>query len=285
MVPQLGRADNPFRAPPGASAVKRGIVSRVNRFLVPAAAVVALAGRPSPALALDAFEIQVYDGTADRAGAWGLELHVNGVVRGATSAAPPELPPNHQGHLTLEPSYGVTPFWELGGYLQTALLPDGAFEFAGAKARSKLVTTTAWSARSRLGVNVELSGMPRRFEAERWGLELRPIAARDFGRLSVAVNPIVGFPLMGGAATFEPAAQALFVFPGLASFGLEYYGDLGDLTSFAPAREQKHYVFEVANLLRLPSVELNVGVGEGLTATSNAFVAKLILGYTFDRGR
>jgi hypothetical protein len=25
----------------------------------------------------------------------------------------------------LEPSYGVTPFWELGGYLQTALRPDG----------------------------------------------------------------------------------------------------------------------------------------------------------------
>jgi hypothetical protein len=239
----------------------------------------------APALALDAFEIQVYDGTADAAGALGLELHVNDVVRGAVTAPPPELPPNHQSHFTLEPSFGVTPFWELGAYLQTALLPDGRFELAGAKVRSKLVTTPAWSTTLRLGVNVEVSGIPRRYEAERWGLELRPIAARDFGRLRVAVNPIVGLPLGGGPPTFEPAAQALLVFPGLASLGLEYYADLGELTGFAPAREQQHYLFEVANLLRVERFELNVGVGEGLTSASNALVAKAILGYELDRPR
>jgi hypothetical protein len=260
--------------------------SRVTRLLVfAAAAAVAMVARPRPVHALDAFEIQVYDGTANPAGGVGLELHVNDVVRGAVTAEPPQLPPNHQAHFTLEPSYGVTSFWELGGYLQTALLADGTFELAGAKVRSKLVTTPAWSATSRLGVNIEVSGVPRRYEAERWGLEIRPIGSRDFGRLSLAVNPIVGFSLTGGAATFQPAAQALFVFPGLASLGLEYYGDLGDVTSFAPAREQKHYLFEVVNVLRLPHVEVNVGLGEGLTATSNAFVAKLILGYALDPGR
>jgi hypothetical protein len=259
------------------------VVCRAPRLVVlAAAALVALGARP--ALALDAFEIQVYDGTANQAGEAGLELHLNDVVRGETRATPPELAPNHQAHFTLEPSYGLTSFWELGGYLQTALLADGTFELAGAKARSKVVTTPGWSATSRLGFNLEVSGVRSRYEAGRWGLELRPIGARDFGRLSVAVNPIVGFSLTGGPTTFEPAAQALFVFPGVASLGFEYYGDLGSVTAFAPAREQKHYVFEVANLLRLPHVEVNVGVGEGLTATSNAFVAKLILGYVLGAG-
>jgi hypothetical protein len=236
------------------------------------------------ARALDAFEIQVYDGTANPAGAPGLELHVNDVVRGSTTATPPELAPNHQAHFTLEPSYGVTEFWELGAYLQTALRADGSFDFAGVKARSKLVTPPGWSRTRRLGLNVEVSDVPARYEAERWGLELRPIVAQELGRFSVVVNPIVDVALTSGVATFEPAAEVVFAWPRLASLGLEYYADLGDVTNFPGLREQKHYLFEVANLLRVRSLELNLGVGEGLTATSNPFVAKLIVGYQFDPG-
>ena len=235
------------------------------------------------ARALDAFEIQVYDGTSDPAGVPGLELHVNGVASGLTTAPAPELAPNHQVHFTLEPSYGVTSTWELGGYLQTALLPDGTYDFAGAKLRSKLVTSPAWSTRVRLGVNVEVSGLPRRYEAEGWGLEVRPIAAWDVARVRLAVNPIVDVSLTGGAATLEPAAQALYELPGLASAGLEYYAALGSLAGFSPARDQQHYLFEVVNLLAVRGFELNAGVGEGLTATSNPLVAKIILGYVFDR--
>jgi hypothetical protein len=254
--------------------------ARTNVFLV----TVATAGvlPPHDALALDAFEIQVYDGTANASGVPGLELHVNDVVRGSTTAPPSELAPNHQGHFTLEPSYGVTPFWELGCYLQVALRPEGVFDFAGIKLRSKLVTPPSWSTTLRLGVNVEVSDVPRRYEAERWGLEIRPIVARDVGRISVAVNPIVSVPLTGGPPTFEPAADALLVFPALASLGLEYYADFGDVTGWPRAREQRHYLFEVANLLRVRRFELNVGVGEGLTSASNPFVAKLIIGYQLD---
>jgi hypothetical protein len=236
------------------------------------------------ARALDAFEIQVYDGTANPAGVPGLELHVNGVASGLTTAPPPELPPNHQAHFTLEPSYGVTSSWELGGYLQTALQPDGAYEFAGVKLRSKLVTPPQWSERTRLGVNIEVSDLPRRYEAARWGLEVRPIAAWDVARFRFAVNPIVDFPLTGGPASFEPAAQALYEIPGAVSVGLEYYAALGAFTGFSALREQEHYLFEVVNLLAVRGFELNAGVGEGLTAGSNALVAKVILGYVFDRG-
>ncbi|HEY1535285.1 MAG TPA: hypothetical protein VGF76_14760, partial [Polyangiaceae bacterium] len=76
---------------------------------------------PELARAVDPFEIQVYDGTANAPGAPGLELHLNTVPDGRKTAQPPELAPNHQTHLTLEPSLGIEPWWELGGYLQSSL--------------------------------------------------------------------------------------------------------------------------------------------------------------------
>jgi hypothetical protein len=63
--------------------------------------------------------------------------------------------------------------------------------------------------------------------------------------------------------------------------GLEYYGDLGGLFDPAPLRAQQHYVYEVANLLAVRGLELNAGVGEGLTAASNALTVKIILGRAF----
>ena len=83
---------------------------------------------------------------------------------------------------------------------------------------------------------------------------------------------------------FEPATQLLFVFPGVASVGLEHYADFGDFSRSA-LREQQQYLFEVVNVLAIRDFELNAGVGEGLTSASNAFVAKAILGYTFQRRR
>ncbi|HVU51815.1 MAG TPA: hypothetical protein VHL80_14060 [Polyangia bacterium] len=235
------------------------------------------------ARALDAFEIQVYDGTANAPGVFGLELHSNVVASGATTAAPPELPPNHQAHFTLEPSYGLTRWWELGAYFQTALRADGAYDYAGVKLRSKVVTTPEWSARLRLGVNLEVGALPARYEADRLGLELRPIAALDVARLRLAANPIVDVPLTGGAATFEPAAFALYELPGAASFGLEYYASMGPVSDLGGGPGQEHYLYEVANLLAVRNLELNAGVGQGLTRASSALVVKVIVGYAFDR--
>jgi len=48
----------------------------------------------APALAVDAFEIQIYDGSADAPGQAGLEVHVN-------------QPKGGPLHFTLEPSLGV----------------------------------------------------------------------------------------------------------------------------------------------------------------------------------
>jgi hypothetical protein len=239
------------------------------------------------AAALDPFEIQVYDGTANAPGTAGLELHVNRVFNGLTTGASPELPMNHQSHFTLEPSIGLTPFWELGGYFQTALRADGTFDYAGVKLRSKFVTPPHWQPHLRLGVNLELSILPDTYDRGRWGGELRPIVAWENSLWLFAVNPIVDFSFAGPDAsagpTLQPAAMAKVKIADTVAVGLEYYADLGPIAGLAPVRDQAHYLYEAADLISIPHFELNVGVGEGLTGASNAVVAKMILGYVWER--
>jgi hypothetical protein len=57
----------------------------------------------APSRAVDPFEIQVYDGSADPQGVPAIELHVNHVASGLKGAVQPELPQHHQSHFTLEP--------------------------------------------------------------------------------------------------------------------------------------------------------------------------------------
>jgi hypothetical protein len=240
---------------------------------------------PSVARAVDPFEIQVYDGTLADPGTLGAELHANTVVAGQRTTEPPELPMHHQSHFTLEVAYVLTPVWEVGAYFQTAVLPDGSFEYAGDKLRTKFVVPVRADSPFHFGVNVELARIPEHFDRNVWGAELRPIAtwSSPGGALYASINPIVDLALDGldrnDAPSFEPAATLRYVRAQWFSIGLEYYAGLGPIGSWLPARDQEHYVYEVIDVLRWKRVELNLGVGQGLTAASNDFVAKMIVGY------
>jgi hypothetical protein len=252
-----------------------------------AAIALALALVSRNAAAIDPFEIQVYDATANAPGAPGLELHVNRVFSGLTTAASPELPQNHQSHFTLEPSLGITPFWEIGGYFETTLRGDGTFDYAGVKLRSKFVTPPHWQPHLRLGLNLEVSLLPTTYDRDRWGSEIRPIVAWENERWLLVVNPIVDLSYTGPDAsagpTFQPAGMAKVKIADTVAVGLEYYADFGPIADPLPLRQEAHYIYEAADLISVPHFELNAGVGEGLTAGSNAFVAKMIVGYVWER--
>jgi hypothetical protein len=257
---------------------------RVARWALLGPAVAILA-RSSVAGAVDPFEIQVYDATVLAPRTAGVELHSNVVVSGRRASVPPELPAHHQSHFTLEAAMGLPPWWEIGAYLQTALLPDGSFEYAGNKLRTKFVVPARPDSAFRWGVNLELSRLPEHYDRDGWGAEIRPIATWSSagGAVYVSINPIVDFGLAGMGRgqppSFEPAATVCYVIDGLMSFGLEYYADVGPVGRWAPAGEQEHYLFQVINVLRWKRIEINAGVGEGLTEGSNDFVAKTILGF------
>jgi hypothetical protein len=250
-----------------------------------AAALLAALAVAREARAVDPFEIQVYDGTANAVGAVGVELHLNDWATGHRDATPPELPLHGQFHATLEPSFGLMPFWELGAYLQTALRDDGTFEYAGVKLRSKFVTPPKWDAHWRLGVNLELSLLPDTYDHNRWGSELRPIASWESEQWLFAINPIFDQSLAGSDASlgpsFEPALKAARTL-GPVALGLEYYASFGPLGALLPWKEQEHYLYEVVDLLSVEHFELNAGLGEGLTPGSAGVVAKVIVGYTYE---
>jgi hypothetical protein len=249
-------------------------------FAAAAGAVVALAA--PAARAIDPFEIQVYDGSINAPGAAGLELHANTVVSGRRTAPPPELPPHHQSHFTFEPAIGIVAWWEIGAYLQTSLQGDGSYRLAGGKLRSKFMRPTAAPDRLRVGVNLEIARLPQAYDADRWGAEVRPIVGWTAaqGRIALAFNPNLDISLGGPDRTpaFDPALSAAYVIADLVSLGVEYYGSLGPIDGWLPIAEQEHYIFEVVNVLAWRGVEINVGIGEGLTAASNDLIAKAILG-------
>jgi hypothetical protein len=261
------------------------LVPRAVRTSVSAAlAALAFAGS---ARAADPFEIQVYDGTANEPGEAGLELHSNYVANGLRTMDGTALPAHHVAHFTLEPSYGVLPWWEIGGYFQTALRPEGSLDYAGVKLRSKFVTPRAWSEEQggwRFGVNLELSILPDTYDPDRIGSEVRPIVAWEDERWAFALNPIVSVPLAGEGSKhgpqLEPAASGM-VKLGRVGAGLEYYSSLGPFSDFAPVNDQEHYLYEVVNVLGVEHLEVNVGLGEGLSGGSNKVVVKSIVGYSF----
>jgi hypothetical protein len=235
----------------------------------------------------DPFEIQVYDGTANAPAVPGIELHVNDWATGnRMDYTPPELALHGQFHATLEPSLGITPFWELGGYLLTAWRPDqGVYEWAGGKLRSKLVTPPSFDPHWRFGVNLEVSYLPSTYDHDRWGSEVRPILGWHNDEWLLAFNPILDQALAGSDASkgpsFQPALKVARTV-GPVALGFEYYATLGPLTAIQPWSRQEQQVFEVLDLRSIERFELNLGVGEGLTQSSAGVVLKAIVGYEFD---
>ena len=130
----------------------------------------------------DPFEIQVYDAKTAPPGSVGLEVHLNGVLSGSEERSPAgELPTRHVIHATLEPHLGITSWLEVGGYLQSALRPEGSYDYAGAKLRLKARLPEPAFGWLEMALNGELSWIPARYEAARHGGELRPSLAGPHG--------------------------------------------------------------------------------------------------------
>lgn len=236
------------------------------------------------ALALDAFEYQAYDSEINKVGEFSLETHLNSNLVGKTTPDyAGKIDENHLSHLTFEFARGMTSFWELGTYLQTALAEDGIYRYAGVKLRSKFVVPRHEGDRLQLGVNFEISNVPAGFEQDQWGSEIRPIIGYTVARWTVLFNPIIDVDLTSGksaAPDLSPALKVAFDTKLDFALALEYYSDLGEVNSMPSVDHAEQYVFAAYDLLGGP-YELNLALGAGLNGTSNSTVAKGIFGFTF----
>jgi hypothetical protein len=246
----------------------------------------------TPALAMDKFEIQVYQGEHNDPGQASAELHTNYTLSGHKQASyDGETPPNHVLRLTLEPAIGVFDWLELGAYLQAMVAPSQGAEFGGWKLRSKFVVPERYHLPVILGINVEIGRVPKSVEEEGWANEFRPIIGVALGRFAFTFNPLFGFALTGpeaGKPDFEPAFKAKWNTHRGFALGLEHYAALGRFDQgFVGLHEQEHVTFAVFDLEPPEGQpgsgwELNLAVGRSFTdATPQRWIVKTIVGRAF----
>jgi len=245
-----------------------------------------------PAFGMDKFEIQVYQGEHDDPGQASVELHGNDTLAGHEQPSyEDEIPPDGVLRLTLEPALGVTPWLEIGAYLQTMVTPSGGTHFAGWKLRTKLIAPERWHLPVILGINVEVGRVPRSVEDEGWANEFRPIIGLPAGRFMFTFNPLFGFALTGpeaGKPDFEPAFKATWNTELGFALGVEHYAALGRFDEgFVGIHQQEHMTFAALDLEPAEGQpesgwELNVAVGRSLTdATPQRWLVKAIVGRAF----
>ena len=230
-------------------------------------------------------EIQVYNAEIAKVGQWTLEQHLNYAIDGRKE---PDFPggiiPNHALNGTPELAYGITDWWEMGFYAPFAVDQTGTFYSNAAKLRELFVIPNAAQREFFYGVNFEFSYAMPQFVETKWNLEVRPIIGFRRGDYEFIINPIVdaGFG-QNGEVTFAPCARFARKLSKTLLIGVEYYSDLGPLQNFLPFNEQQHNIYAVVDF-KVGHVDVEAGVGYGLTPGSDPVMAKLIIGTDLTEG-
>jgi hypothetical protein len=238
-----------------------------------------LAVLAQPAQATD--EIQVYNAGIAEVGQFTIQQHLNYVPLGVKEPPfPGGLISHNSINGTPEFAYGIADWWEVGLYLPFSI-KDQKFYSDAFKLRTLFVSPHAEQRSFFYGVNFEFSNETPPFSQTRFAMEIRPIIGVRSAAYEFIVNPIVdiGFGKYG-EADFAPAARLARKFGPDLYAGFEYYSDFGKIGDFKPLAEQQHTLFAVTDF-KLGVIDVNFGVGYGLTPASDRWVIKTILGYAF----
>lgn len=240
---------------------------------------------PARAWAQGNFEIQVYGSELTAPGQTTGELHTNVAIRGTTHTEDGVVPTQGAVHETLEVTYGFTEWFETGFYLFTSFQPESGWEWVGDHIRPRVSIPESWHWPVGLSLSTEVGYQRREFSTDTWTWEIRPIVDQKIGRWYWAFNPAVEMALKGDNAgkgfSFAPAAKVSYDVTSRIAAGLEYYGDIGQISHIEPPSKQQHLIFPVLDIDLGPRWEFNVGVGVGLTPGTDRLIVKMILGYRF----
>lgn len=255
------------------------------RWLLTAALLLTpVAGVRGTAEAIDFYEIQIYGVDTTPEQHLTLELHSNTVSTATGRLAHEQIRP-YEIHETIEATYGLTRHIEVGQYFATAKLDNGNYEYAGSRTKVHfgLIDPETWP--FGVGGNVELDYMRHAAEDQPFTLEMRPILARHWERWWVAANFAFEKPFSGSGThrgvTFAPSGMVTYDLVAWISPSVEYYGDMGPIRSLPGVQRQQHFIVPAANLHIFQALELNLGVGFGVTRASNGVFLKSIVGWTF----
>jgi hypothetical protein len=224
-------------------------------------------------------EIQVYDGGLADPHVFNLTLHNNFIAKGSrTPAFPGAVTANKSWNGVPEWAYGVTSWFEAGLYLPLYSRDhDQGWGLDGFKLRTLFAVPNADNRRFVYGSNFEFSFNADRWDQSRFTSEIRPIIGWHLTRVDIFVNPILDTAYDGvGNLDFAPSARVAVNATRTLAIALEDYSDFGPLKGFNSAAEQSHQLFAVVDLLA-KTVDIELGVGVGLTDASDKLTFKVIL--------
>jgi hypothetical protein len=229
-------------------------------------------------------EIQVYNAGIANVGQFTIQQHLNYVPLGVKDAPfPGGIISNNSVNGTPEFAYGVTDWWELGLYLPFSI-KDQTYYSDAFKVRTLFVSPHADQRSLFYGINFEFSNETPPFAQTRFAMEIRPIIGIRNSEYEFIVNPIIDTSFgRYGETDFAPALRLARKFGPDLYAGFEYYGDFGKIGDFKAFDEQQHTLFAVTDF-KLGVIDVNFGVGYGLTQASDRWVVKAILGYAFPSG-
>ncbi|HEV2331687.1 MAG TPA: hypothetical protein VGV16_00870 [Gammaproteobacteria bacterium] len=230
-------------------------------------------------------EIQVYLDDLVGTGNFGTDVHNNYVVSGSST---PDYPgaeaPEHVYRLTPEFYYGLSDTLELGLYVLTTRQPGRDPTFDGSKLRLKFIAPHDEQQGAFWGANLEIGDTSLRVSPQPWGTELKGIYGYRWSRWLFAFNTNLdwtGTAPFAGPASLDVDSKLAYLTDGGYQLGLESYNELGEFSHLGHLSEDSEVLYAVLDTDLGKSMDLNAGIGRGLTTASDRWVLKFILGFHF----
>jgi hypothetical protein len=230
-------------------------------------------------------EIQVYDGGLAAPGIFNLTWHNNFTPKGLTTPAfGGAVVADRSWNGVPEWAYGVTRWFEAGLYMPLYTRDKNAgWGLDGFKLRTLFAVPDADQKTFFYGANFEFSYNARRWDQTRFTSEIRPIVGWHRPPFDFIVNPIMDTAYDGFRnLEFVPAARVAYNASKDWAIAAEEYADFGPLRRFLSRGEQVHQFYGVVNHTG-GWVDVEAGVGFGLTDASDRLTLKLILSRDLNR--
>lgn len=227
-------------------------------------------------------EIQVYIDDMLAKGAFGLDVHVNQVLKGRLAGVdfPGEQTSQDRLRITPEWAYGLTSNIELGAYVPLITFANNHGEIGGVKGRIKYIAPRKEGDGLFWGVNFELGRVRRDLDINPWNAELKGIAGLHKGPWTVAENLNVDWAVSGpdkGPVSYQLATMVTRKFGEDLDFGFESYNTLGDAKRLGPLTVNDQQLFLIMDK-GMGRWDLNLGVGWGYGRPEDHLILKAIIG-------
>jgi len=229
------------------------------------------------AWAQDPFEIHIYEYEPMALGEYSLETHLNFNAQGTRQPDGTLLPTDHQTHLTLEPTAGISPNFAIGFMFLNAWEPGNSPQFAGWRVLPHFYAPESWGLPFRLGFVAEFSFQNQRYEENTRRAELRPILDREWEHWQVVFNPVFERALHGPGTrrgwNFEPALLLRWKREKFSP-SVEYYGEVESINVPPRAQPEVHQVFLGGDWEVSKGFSINLGTGFDVGANGPGIVLK-----------